>query len=198
MIGIPWVKPAGVASARATAGRGERWDSSWPTVLLFRSGGSCGRREISRRFQRWILGGNSAMNMERYGWLFWLFILLLLLFIIIIHIHVVPYYSIHFHSILDAHVHSLTCERIKTTRAGCSKQEPYAWMVYALASFLDDATPRSTRSTPRGVTGIASAPKMGNWITQAREIEKPVAQISEPWCECILTPRLWALVIPCP
>ena len=39
MIGIPWVKPAGVASARATAGRGERWDSSWPTVLLFRSGG---------------------------------------------------------------------------------------------------------------------------------------------------------------
>ena len=49
-------------------------------------------------------------------------------------------------------------------------------MVHALASFLDDA-PRSTRSTPRGVTGIASAPKMGNWITQVREIEKPVAQM---------------------
>ena len=48
-------------------------------------------------------------------------------------------------------------------------QEPYAWMVYALASFLDDA-PRSTRSTPRGVTAASNAPKMGNWITQAREI----------------------------
>eukprot|EP00435_Cladocopium_sp_Y103_P033354 s52_g8.t1 len=45
-------------------------------------------------------------------------------------------------------------------------EEPYAWMVYALASFLDDA-PRSTRSTPRGATAASNAPKMGNWITQA-------------------------------
>lgn len=63
--------------------------------------------------------------------------------------------------------HSWTGGTLGFIVADCAfVSEPYAWMVHALASFLDDA-PRSTRSTPRGVTGIASAPKMGNWITQA-------------------------------
>ncbi|CAL1165315.1 unnamed protein product [Cladocopium goreaui] len=57
--------------------------------------------------------------------------------------------------------HSWTGGTLGFIVADCAfVSEPYAWMVYALASFLDDA-PRSTRSTPR------SAPKMGNWITQA-------------------------------
>lgn len=37
-------------------------------------------------------------------------------------------------------------------------QEPYAWMVYALAAFLDDVPLKPTKTLKSG---------MGNWITQA-------------------------------
>ena len=41
---------------------------------------------------------------------------------------------------------------------GRTAKEPYAWMVYALAAFLDDVPLKPTKTLKSG---------MGNWITQA-------------------------------
>ncbi len=47
-------------------------------------------------------------------------------------------------------------------------QEPYAWMVYALAAFLDDVPLKPTNTLKSG---------MGNWITQARWKKKQLEHL---------------------